>query len=145
MHLLRVVGSQLLTYEEMLTVLVQIEAILKSRPLSAMSCDPSEPLALTPAHFLTLTPLTSLPVRDLSHENVNLLQRKRIIDHLVQSFWKRWQIEYLTKSDNTPLADSTNSPANRNGLLELRARAATQNKTRRRPVVATRRKLKYYR
>ncbi|GBP91369.1 hypothetical protein EVAR_66986_1 [Eumeta japonica] len=40
---------------------------------------------------------------------------------------------------------STNPPANRNGLLELRARAATHNKTRRRPVVATRRKLKYYR
>ncbi|GBP93117.1 hypothetical protein EVAR_65055_1 [Eumeta japonica] len=39
---------------------------------------------------------------------------------------------------------STNSPANRNGLLELRARTATRNKTRRRPVVATRRKLKYY-
>ncbi|GBP00699.1 hypothetical protein EVAR_70784_1 [Eumeta japonica] len=95
MHLLRVVGNKLLTYEEVLTVLVQIEAILHSRPLSAMSCDPSEPLALTPTHFLTLTPLTSLPARDFSHENVNLLQRKRIIDHLVQSFWKRWQIEYL--------------------------------------------------
>ncbi|GBP65083.1 hypothetical protein EVAR_46877_1 [Eumeta japonica] len=38
----------------------------------------------------------------------------------------------------------TDPPANRNGLLELHARAATHNKTRRRPVVATRRKLKYY-
>ncbi|GBP48674.1 hypothetical protein EVAR_103039_1 [Eumeta japonica] len=89
-HLLRVVGSQLLTYEEMIVVLVQIEAILKSRPLSAMSCDPSEPLALTPAHFLTLTPLTFLPARDFSHQNINLLQRKRIIDHFVQSLWRRW-------------------------------------------------------
>ncbi|GBO98447.1 hypothetical protein EVAR_81_1 [Eumeta japonica] len=40
---------------------------------------------------------------------------------------------------------STDPPANRNGLLKLRARAATHNKTRRRPVVATRGKLKYYR
>ncbi|GBP80845.1 hypothetical protein EVAR_62375_1 [Eumeta japonica] len=84
MHLLRVVGSHLLTYEETLMVLVQIEAILNSRPLSAMSCDSSEPLALSPAHFSTLTPPMSLPARDLSHENVNLLQQKRIIDHLVQ-------------------------------------------------------------
>ncbi|GBP68839.1 hypothetical protein EVAR_41577_1 [Eumeta japonica] len=40
--------------------------------------------------------------------------------------------------------ETTNPPANRNGLLELRARTATYNKTRRRPAVATRRKLKYY-
>ncbi|GBP00591.1 hypothetical protein EVAR_64380_1 [Eumeta japonica] len=40
---------------------------------------------------------------------------------------------------------STNPPANRNGLLEPRARTATHNKRRRRPVVATRGKLKYYR
>ncbi|GBP60232.1 hypothetical protein EVAR_44607_1 [Eumeta japonica] len=39
----------------------------------------------------------------------------------------------------------TNPPANYNGLLKLRARTATHNKTRRRPVVATRGKLKYYR
>ncbi|GBP22440.1 NPC intracellular cholesterol transporter 1 [Eumeta japonica] len=39
----------------------------------------------------------------------------------------------------------TDPPANRDGLLEPRARTATHNKTRRRPVVATRRKLKYYR
>ncbi|GBP72261.1 Cyclic AMP-dependent transcription factor ATF-6 alpha [Eumeta japonica] len=38
---------------------------------------------------------------------------------------------------------STNPLANRNGLLELRACTATHNKTHRRPVVATRRKLKY--
>ncbi|GBP03283.1 hypothetical protein EVAR_2691_1 [Eumeta japonica] len=49
-------------------------------------CDPSEPLALTPAQFLTLTPLTSLLARDRSHENVNFLQRECIIGHLVQSF-----------------------------------------------------------
>ncbi|GBP32635.1 hypothetical protein EVAR_25996_1 [Eumeta japonica] len=40
---------------------------------------------------------------------------------------------------------STDPPANRNGLLEPRARTATHNKTRRRPVVATRGKLKFYR
>ncbi|GBO98388.1 hypothetical protein EVAR_46_1 [Eumeta japonica] len=39
----------------------------------------------------------------------------------------------------------TDPPPNRNGLLEPRARTATHNKTRRRPVVATRGKLKYYR
>ncbi|GBP42151.1 hypothetical protein EVAR_25776_1 [Eumeta japonica] len=40
---------------------------------------------------------------------------------------------------------STNPPANRNGLLELRARAAAHNKTRRRPSGGHSKELKYYR
>ena len=95
MHLNKIVSNHLLTFEEMITVLTQIEAILNSRPLSVLSSDPTEPLALTPAHFLTLTPLKSLPAEDLTSDNINLLQRKRIVDHMVQSFWKRWKIEYL--------------------------------------------------
>ncbi|GBP66323.1 hypothetical protein EVAR_77941_1 [Eumeta japonica] len=79
----------------MTTVLVQIEAILNSRPLSVLSSEPSELLPLTPSHFLTLTPIKTLPARDISDENVNLLQRKHIIDHVIQSFWKRWKVEYL--------------------------------------------------
>lgn len=93
--LAKVVGTQLLTYEEMLTVLTQIEALLNSRPLSVLSSDPAEPLALTPAHFLVFTPLKSLPSEDLANVNFNLLHRKRVIDHLIQSFWKRWKVEYL--------------------------------------------------
>lgn len=94
-HLTKVIGNQLLTFEEMTTVLVQIEAVLNSRPLSVLSSDPAEPLALTPAHFLVMTPLKSLPSEDLTDEKVTLLQRKRVVDHVVQSFWKRWKIEYL--------------------------------------------------
>lgn len=94
-HLKKIVGNQLLTTEEMTTVLAEIEALLNSRPLSVLSSDPSEPLALTPAHFLVMTPLKSLPSEDLSNTTGTLLQRKRVVDQLVQSFWKRWKIEYL--------------------------------------------------
>ncbi|XP_073967102.1 uncharacterized protein [Choristoneura fumiferana] len=56
-----VVGQQILSYEELLTVLAQVEALVNSRPLTAMSSDPAEPAALTPAHFLHTAPLLSLP------------------------------------------------------------------------------------
>lgn len=94
-HLYKVVGNQLLSYEEMNTLLIQIEALLNSRPLCVLSSDPAEPLALTPAHFLTLTPLNRLPASDLTNEKLNRLDRYQMIDRMVQDYWKRWHLEYL--------------------------------------------------
>lgn len=95
-HLFRVVGSQILTYEELLTVLCQIEAVLNSRPLGrALSPDPSEPVALTPAHFLHSTPLGSLPAAPVEENRQHLLSRYLLLDKLVQSYWRRWSMEYL--------------------------------------------------
>ncbi|XP_045762059.1 uncharacterized protein LOC123865222 [Maniola jurtina] len=94
-HLFRVIGSQILTYEELLTVLCQIEALLNSRPLGMLSEDPTEPLPITPAHFLNTTPLQVLPAADVANENSRLLSRFSLLDKLVQSYWKRWREEYL--------------------------------------------------
>ncbi|XP_045454788.1 uncharacterized protein LOC123664238 [Melitaea cinxia] len=94
-HLFRVIGSQILTYEELLTVLCQIEAILNSRPLGILSEDPAEPLPLTPAHFLNTTPLAYLPSPNVEKDKPNLLSRFMLLDGLVRSYWRRWSDEYL--------------------------------------------------
>ncbi|XP_026481068.1 uncharacterized protein LOC113387893 [Ctenocephalides felis] len=93
-HLYRVIGEQILTYEELNTVLIQIEALLNSRPLCWMSSDPSDPQPLTPAHFLTLTPLNILPSKNILQ--IDLPTRKQLIDKIIQSYWKRWHSEYLS-------------------------------------------------
>lgn len=59
-HLRRVIGEAILTFEELATALVQIEACLNSHSLQALSNDPGDSAALTPGHFLTGTPLTSV-------------------------------------------------------------------------------------
>jgi hypothetical protein len=93
-HLYRVIGTQLLTYEELMTVLIQIEAIMNCRPLCLMGED-HNPEILTPAHFLMTSPLQCLPAPDVSAGNPNLLSRKHLLDSMVQSFWKKWRLEYL--------------------------------------------------
>lgn len=93
-HLYRVIGTQLLTYEELQTVLVQIECIMNSRPLTVLSSDPY-PEVITPAHFLMSTPLQYLPASPLTDSRINLAQRKKLLDNMVQSYWKKWRSEYL--------------------------------------------------
>jgi hypothetical protein len=94
-HLRRVVGSQILTFEELNTVLVQIEAVLNSRPLCPLSPDPNDLTALTPGHFLTLAPLTCFPEPNLEHVKLNRLSRWQLLQRMHQSFWDRWHREYL--------------------------------------------------
>lgn len=94
-HLYRVIGEQILSFEELSTVLAQVESVMNTRPLCrTLSSDPSEPLALTPAHFLNLTPLKYLPSREID-DSLHTLSRHDLLDKLVQSFWKRWRTDYL--------------------------------------------------
>lgn len=47
-----VLGTASLNFEELTTILTEVEAVLNSRPLSYVYNDADEPQPLTPAHFL---------------------------------------------------------------------------------------------
>jgi len=95
-HLKRVVGEQILTFEEMSTLTSRIEAILNSRPLTPFSSDPHDYRPLTPGDFLIGTPLTAIPEPNILSIPKNRLTRWELLRQLHQSFWKRWSAEYLT-------------------------------------------------
>ena len=101
-HLRRIVGNVALTFEEMSTILCQIEACLNSRPLTSMSTDPSDLQPLTPGHFLIGAPLNELPEYDVSDVKVNRLNRWQHLQQLHQHFWKRWNSEYLLSLQQRP-------------------------------------------
>ncbi|GFT29474.1 integrase catalytic domain-containing protein [Trichonephila clavipes] len=50
----KIFGRALLTFEELSTILSEVEVIVNHRPLTYMENDPGEPEPLTPAHFLEL-------------------------------------------------------------------------------------------
>ena len=52
--LLRNLGGEKLTHEELMKLLVHVEAVLNSRPIVAIGQDPSDEIALTPGHLLKL-------------------------------------------------------------------------------------------
>lgn len=96
-HLRRIVGNSLLTYEELYTILVQIESILNSRPLTPLSSDPEDLTPLTPAHFLIGDSLAAVPQDNVMDLPQNRVSRYEYLQQVLQHFWKRWSREYLTQ------------------------------------------------
>ncbi|XP_015125028.1 uncharacterized protein LOC107046823 [Diachasma alloeum] len=85
-YLSRTVRDTVLTFEELSTLLTQIEALLNSRPLQALSEDPDNVLCLTPAHFLIGEALITLPEPSLDDLNVERLSRWQLIQQRLQYF-----------------------------------------------------------
>ncbi|XP_030762928.1 uncharacterized protein LOC115887598 [Sitophilus oryzae] len=95
-HLRRMVSEKkTLTYEEFYTFVVQVEAVLNSRPLLPMTDDPNDLETLTPGHFLIGHPLNLVPDLDLQSTPMNRLTRYQILQSMVQHLWRRWSTQYL--------------------------------------------------
>ncbi|KMQ91466.1 transposon polyprotein [Lasius niger] len=95
-HLRRVLGDQLLTYEELSTLLCQVEACLNSRPLYPMSVDPTDSVAITPGHLLIGEAPINIPeppAPDRPTGGPKL--RWELVANMRDHFWRRWSTEYL--------------------------------------------------
>ena len=95
LHLKKVIGDQSLTFEELSTLLCEIEAILNSRPLTSLFSDPADLAPLTPGHLLIGRPLSLIPEPWFNPESPSPLSTWRIISKVKFDFWTRWRKEYL--------------------------------------------------
>ncbi|XP_043064108.1 uncharacterized protein LOC122320097 [Drosophila ficusphila] len=94
---LRTVGHDLLTAEELGTLLASVEAVLNSRPIGALSSDPSDGEALTPGHLLIGGPLVAPPPSALPDQiSPTCLRLWRSVSSLRHRFWQRWSREYVS-------------------------------------------------
>ncbi|XP_035222580.1 uncharacterized protein LOC118195385 [Stegodyphus dumicola] len=78
--------------EELETVLIEIEAILNSRPLTYVYSEVGEPEPLTPAHFLVGRRLTSLP-------SGKILEPDSTKENLTRRYKYRLRLSHLVKRD----------------------------------------------
>ena len=97
----KVIGNARLSYDELSTVLTEIECILNSRPLTYSYSEFGEEV-LTPSHLIFGRRLTSLStgfsncVRcDDNDSQFNLSKRFLYLSRTLSHFWNRWRREYL--------------------------------------------------
>ncbi len=99
----KAIGRNSLSHDELLTLVVKVESVLNSRPLTYVSSeDMEEPL--TPSHLLIGYRILSLPDPTVHSDDPDVYSSdppealSRRMCHLtktLQKFWKRWKREYL--------------------------------------------------
>lgn len=94
-HLYRTLKNTRLTFEELMTAMVEIEAVLNSRPLSPLSADPNELQAITPGHFLIGDSLKALPEPVMQFKEIDNLVYWTRITAIKQRFWQQWSKDYI--------------------------------------------------
>lgn len=95
-HIKRVLINNNATYEEFNTLIIQVEGILNSRPLFALSNDPNDLIPITPAHFLIGRPINFLPEPNLQEVKSNRLHRLQHLQKLCQQFWSQFTKQYIS-------------------------------------------------
>ncbi|XP_011858216.1 PREDICTED: uncharacterized protein LOC105555782 [Vollenhovia emeryi] len=94
-HFCKVASEAALSFEEATTLVIQVEAILNSRLLIALSSDPNDLSYISPGHFLIGDALVAYPEPDLAHIKIGRLSRWQRVEQIRQHFWQRWSSEYL--------------------------------------------------
>ena len=82
-----------LNYEELQTILLEVENILNNRPLTYFYDDELES-CLTPNHLLFGRRLERSN-HDLTPLNSSVIQSSKL-SHIINHFWERWRLEYLS-------------------------------------------------
>ena len=95
----KVMGHSKVNYEEFETLLIEVEGILNSRPLTYVSEEFIHPL--TPSSLRVgrrlLNQVAEVKYRDGGNSAKGLSKRQKHLNLVIDHFWKRWRREYLTE------------------------------------------------
>ncbi len=110
----KTIKKKSLSQDQFYTILTEIENSVNSRPLCYVSGDIEDPEILTPRHFLTVNPISDLPILESELDDPDYIPKPSNVtqileswkrgQHLLQRFWESWSREYLIylKHDRHP-------------------------------------------
>ena len=84
-----------LRFDELYTILTEVEAVLNSRPIVPLNSTNIDDTTLTPGHFLIGRPLKSPPSVEAEKTKISSLRRWALVNRLSQDLWKAWIGCYL--------------------------------------------------
>ena len=91
----KVLGNAKLTFDELNTVLVEVEGTLNARSLTD-AFEELEGEVLTPSHLIYGRAIHFIPQKETIQGESTCGERFKYITLKLQHFWKRWKGEYLT-------------------------------------------------
>ncbi|XP_018577810.1 uncharacterized protein LOC108916094 [Anoplophora glabripennis] len=91
------IGKAILGFDELQTVLTEVEAIVNSRPLTYIDDDPDNMCILTPEKFLIGDAVSNITkdIRETAIKRNDLLQKWKTREISLNKFWRKWTTDYL--------------------------------------------------
>ena len=83
-----------LTDDELHTLLLEVESIVNSRPVTDVPLEANESTPLTPNHLLRINHEFAMPPFQTSEDDCYARQRYRLVQFVADKFWKRCIVEY---------------------------------------------------
>ena len=96
----KALGHSSVTSAELVTLLMEVEAVINSRPLTYIDSDVNSGQTITPSHFLSLNQKTGCPDFDVDNNDfvdsgTRLMLMWKSAQNQLNQFWKIWSNEYL--------------------------------------------------
>ena len=93
--LLIILGSNCLSFDIFETIMVEVESIPNSRPLTNVSDQPENEEPLTPTHFFIQRPYSSLPPGNFGDQKPACFKNWKHVQQLMNHVWRRFIKDYL--------------------------------------------------
>ncbi|XP_062558836.1 uncharacterized protein LOC134223668 [Armigeres subalbatus] len=112
-------SNRLPTDETLKSMLVEVEFIVNSRPLTEIPLDDDQSPVLTPNHFLIGSSNGLLPWSCLENDSTSLKLNWRLSQAMANQFWKQWLHDYLPSLTRRAKWFSKVKPININDIVVI--------------------------